>query len=297
MNIDGRQLIRGSFHAAGTSIFDSIHADTGKPLGHTFYEATTDEVDQAAKAAAEAFMKLRTVDHKTRAAFLKSIAAEIALLGDEFIEMAAQETGLGIERLKGERARTMNQLNAFASFIEDGKWVRAIIDRADPERKPLPKPDLRQMQIPLGPVAVFGASNFPFAFSVAGGDTASALASGCPVIFKAHPAHPVTCEMAAIAIIKAIEKSGLPTGTFSLVHGRSNDVGSTLVMHPLVKAVAFTGSFRGGKALFDLAVRRPDPIPVYAEMGSVNPVIILSSAIKDKSDAAARQLAASITVG
>ena len=297
MNIDGRQLIRGSFHAAGTSIFDSIHADTGKPLGHTFYEATTDEVDQAAKAAAEAFMKLRTVDHKIRAAFLKSIAAEIALLGDEFIEMAAQETGLGIERLKGERARTMNQLNAFASFIEDGKWVRAIIDRADPERKPLPKPDLRQMQIPLGPVAVFGASNFPFAFSVAGGDTASALASGCPVIFKAHPAHPVTCEMAAIAIIKAIEKSGLPTGTFSLVHGRSNDVGSTLVMHPLVKAVAFTGSFRGGKALFDLAVRRPDPIPVYAEMGSVNPVIILSSAIKDKSDAAARQLAASITVG
>lgn len=297
MEISGKQIIEGKYTAAGNDTFESIRAATLQPMGYTFHEATDEEINEAVSAASKAFPLLKKTDHNDRAAFLRNIAAEIEALGDGFIEIASAESGLGTERLKGERMRTMNQLKAFASFIEDGKWVKPIIDKADPDRKPLPKPDLRQMQIPIGPVAVFGASNFPFAFSVAGGDTASALASGCPVVFKAHPAHPATCELAATAILRAIQKSGLPAGTFSMVHGKSNKIGSALVVHPLIKAVAFTGSFKGGKALYDLAVRRPEPIPVYAEMGSVNPVLILSSIGKAKSEVTARQLAGSITLG
>jgi len=275
MDISGKQIIDGKYTSAGNDTFESIRAATLQPMGYTFREATDNEIDEAVSAASKAFPLLKKIGHDIRAGFLRNIATEIEALGDEFIEIASAESGLGIERLKGERMRTMNQLKAFASFIEDGKWVEPIIDKADPDRKPLPKPDLRQMQIPIGPVAVFGASNFPFAFSVAGGDTASALASGSPVVFKAHPAHPATCELAATAILRAIGKSGFPSGTFSMVHGKSNRIGSALVVHPLIKAVAFTGSFKGGKALYDLAVRRPEPIPVYAEMGSVNPVLIL----------------------
>lgn len=297
MNITGKQLINGKFEAKGKDTFTSINAFLKTPLENTFFEATDEEVNDAVHSAERAFKILKKASHVKRAAFLRAIASEIEALGDELIETASIESGLGVERLKGERGRTMNQLNAFAAFIEDGTWVRPIIDTADPERKPLPKPDIRQMQIPLGPIAVFGASNFPLAFSVAGGDTASALASGSPVVFKAHPAHPATCEMVACAILKAIEKTDMPAGVFSLVHGKSNRVGSTLVVNPYIKAVAFTGSFRGGKALYDLAVRRPEPIPVYAEMGSVNPVIILSSIPKDKSEVTAKQLAGSITLG
>jgi alpha-ketoglutaric semialdehyde dehydrogenase len=297
MNLTGKQLIRGTQRATGNETFPSVHATTGSSMDHSFYEATDEEINDAVMGAVDAFETFGTVAHSARSKFLRTIAQEIELLGDILLETASQETGLGLERLRGERGRTMNQLNAFASFIEDGTWLRIIIDRADPDRKPLPKPDLRQMQVPIGPVAVFGASNFPLAFSVAGGDTAAALASGCPVIFKAHPAHPATCELVAIAIMRAVEKCELPAGTFSMLHGRTHRVGGTLVMHPNIKAVAFTGSFRGGKALFDQAVRRPEPIPVYAEMGSVNPVLILPSVAKRNRTNVAKQLAGSITLG
>ncbi|HEX6890680.1 MAG TPA: aldehyde dehydrogenase (NADP(+)), partial [Chryseolinea sp.] len=258
---------------------------------------TDEELGYAADVALKAFKIYRNVSHSQRALFLRNIASEIEALGDELIETCSTETALTHDRLKGERQRTINQLNAFANFIETPDWVKPIIDKADPDRKPLPKPDLRQMQIPIGPVGVFGASNFPFAFSVAGGDTAAALAAGCPVIFKAHPAHPSTCEMVGTAILRAIEKSKVPSGVFALVHGRSTRVGSTLVMQSNLKAIAFTGSFKGGKALYDLAVRRNEPIPVYAEMGSVNPVIILSGAAQERGETTAKQLAGSITLG
>jgi len=297
MNITGKQIINGSFVAEGNDTFTSMNASLGISLDKIFFEATDEEVNDAVLSANDAFGPYKHTEHSARAGFLKTIASEIEALGEELIETASTETGLGADRLRGERQRTINQLHAFAKFIEDKSWVKPIIDGADPARKPLPKPDLRQMQIPLGPVGVFGASNFPLAFSVAGGDTASALAAGCPVVFKAHPAHPATCEMVSTAILRAIEKTKMPAGVFSLVHGKSNRVGSTLVKHPLIKAVAFTGSFKGGKALYDLAVRRSQPIPVYAEMGSVNPVIILSSMAKEKTDITAKQLAASITLG
>lgn len=297
MDITGKQIINADFVSSGKETFESIDAASQKSRGYIFYEATDEEINKAVEAASKAFPVYGKMDHTHRASFLRNIANEIELLGDDFLTTASAESGLGLERLKGERARTMNQLKAFAAFVEDGKWVRAIVDKADAERKPLPKPDLRQMQIPMGPVGIFGASNFPFAFSVAGGDTAAALASGCPVVFKAHPAHPATCEMAATAILRAMRTSGVPAGTFSMIHGKSNRVGSALVVHPFIKAVAFTGSFRGGKALYDLAVRRAEPIPVYAEMGSVNPVLILSSISKTKGEATAKQLAGSITLG
>lgn len=297
MKLTGKQIINGNFVAGGTDTFNSVNASSNKPLDTEFTEATDEELNNAAEVALEAFKKYRHASHSQRAFFLRNIAKEIEALGDELIEIASIETALSADRLKGERQRTVNQLNAFANFIETPDWVRPIIDKADPDRKPLPKPDLRQMQIPIGPVGVFGASNFPLAFSVAGGDTASALAAGCPVIFKAHPAHPSTCEMVATAILTAIEKSDVPKGVFALVHGKSTRVGSTLVMQSNLKAIAFTGSFKGGKALYDLAVRRNEPIPLYAEMGSVNPVIILPGAAKEKTEVTAKQLAGSITLG
>jgi alpha-ketoglutaric semialdehyde dehydrogenase len=297
MKLTGKQIINGTFVARGTDTFNSLNATLNTPLETVFTEATDEELSNAADVALEAFKIYRNVSHTQRAAFLRNIAAEIEALGDELIETGSIETALTHDRLKGERQRTINQLNAFANFIETPDWVKPIIDKADPDRKPLPKPDLRQMQIPIGPVGVFGASNFPFAFSVAGGDTAAALAAGCPVIFKAHPAHPATCEMVGTAILRAIEKSKVPSGVFALVHGRSTRVGSTLVMQSNLKAIAFTGSFKGGKALFDLAARRNEPIPVYAEMGSVNPVIILPGAAKERTEITAKQLAGSITLG
>jgi len=297
MKLTGKQIINGNFVAGGSDTFNSVNANLNTPLDTVFTEATDEELGNAAEAALDAFKTFRNTSHTSRAAFLRNIASEIEGLGDELIETASTETALSHDRLKGERQRTINQLNAFAKFIENSDWVRPIIDKADPERKPLPKPDLRQMQIPIGPVGVFGASNFPFAFSVAGGDTAAALASGCPVIFKAHPAHPATCEMVGVAILRAVEKSKVPAGVFALVHGKSTRVGSTLVMQSNLKAIAFTGSFKGGKALFDLAMRRTEPIPVYAEMGSVNPVIILPGAAKEKTEVTAKQLAGSITLG
>ena len=228
---------------------------------------------------------------------LNQIAEEILALGDTLLERCHLETALPMGRLQGERGRTVGQIRLFAGVVKEGNWVDARIDTGDPSRKPIPKPDVRQMVMPLGPVAVFGASNFPLAFSVAGGDTISALAAGCPVIFKGHPAHPGTSELVGTAIANAARKTGMPEGVFSLIQGASFRPGQALVRHPLIKAVGFTGSFQGGKALFDLANQRPQPIPVYAEMGSTNPVFILPLALERRRADIAKGLVQSITMG
>lgn len=259
--------------------------------------ASISEIDSAIAAAKTAFPIYRRISDSDRASFLQAISREIMALGDELIHSACAESNLPEARITGERGRTTSQIQAFADFISNPAWKKEIHDPAMPDRAPLPKPDLFQTQIPLGPVAVFGASNFPLAFSVAGGDTISALAAGCPVIFKAHPAHPKTGELVGSAISKAVTSCGLPAGVFALIHGSSHEVGSHLVQHPAIQAVGFTGSYRGGKALYDLAVRRPQPIPVYAEMGSVNPVILLSDKIAKDPAALAAGLAGSVCMG
>jgi len=261
-----------------------------------FDEASADHVDQALDASEQAFYEYRRVPADARARFLDCIAEAIER-GDDLVEAAHVETALPLDRLIGERARTAAQLRMFASLVREGSWVDARIDRAIPDRKPLPKPDIRRMLIPIGPVAVFGASNFPLAFSVAGGDTASALAAGCPVVVKAHPAHPATSELAARAIIDAVEAADMPRGSFSLLQSSRNEIAAALVRHPSTKAVGFTGSLRAGRALFDAAASRPDPIPVYAEMGSVNPVFLLPRALVERGDAIAEGLKNSVTLG
>ncbi|MCP4218526.1 MAG: aldehyde dehydrogenase (NADP(+)), partial [bacterium] len=251
----------------------------------------------AFEKANEAFPIYRLKTPGQRADFLDKIGDEILALGDALIQRCMQETGLPEARLTGERGRTVNQLRLFAGVIREGSWVDARIDTEIPDRSPVPKPDMRRMNIALGPVGIFGASNFPLAFSVAGGDTASALAAGCPVVVKAHPAHPGTSELIGTAIANAAKKTGMPAGIFSLLHGLSYDIGLAMVRHPMAKAIGFTGSFAGGKALYDAAVSRPEPIPVYAEMGSSNPLFILPNALSQKSDALARGLAFSVTLG
>ena len=297
IQLSGQQLIGGVFKASGRETFAAFNPAAAKALEQQFTEATLEEIDEACLAAAGAFADYQGKSGRERAAFLERIADEIVNLGDDLVQAAGEETGLPAARLQGERTRTVNQLRLFAGLIKEGSWVNAVIDTAQPDRQPLPKPDIRQMQVPLGPVAVFGASNFPFAFSVAGSDTASALAAGCPVVFKAHPAHPASCELMAIAIAKAGKECNMPAGVFNMVQGGSHQVGGRLVQHPAIKAVGFTGSFAGGKALYDLAVRRPEPIPVYAEMGSVNPVFFLPRVLKEKGTALAKSFAASVTLG
>jgi NADP-dependent aldehyde dehydrogenase len=262
-----------------------------------YKDASITEIDTAVAAAKAAFPIYRRISDTDRAAFLTAISREIIALGEELIQSACTESHLPEARITGERGRTTGQIQAFVDFISNPAWKKEIHDPAMPDRAPLPKPDLFQTQIPLGPVAVFGASNFPLAFSVAGGDTISALAAGCPVIFKAHPAHPRTGNLVGEAISKAVASCGLPAGVFTLIHGSSHEIGSYLVQHPTIKAVGFTGSYRGGKALYDLAVRRPHPIPVYAEMGSVNPVLLLSNKIAENPDALAAGLAGSVCLG
>ncbi len=262
-----------------------------------YTDASIAEIDSAIAAAKAAFPIYRRISDAERAEFLQAISREILAIGDKLIQTACAESHLPEARITGERGRTTGQIQAFADFISNPSWKKEIHDPAQPDRAPLPKPDLFQTQIPLGPVAVFGASNFPLAFSVAGGDTISALAAGCPVIFKAHPAHPKTGDLVGGAISKAVASCGLPAGAFSLIHGASHEVGTHLVQHPDIQAVGFTGSYRGGKALYDLAVRRPHPIPVYAEMGSVNPVILLSDKIAENPAALAAGLAGSVCMG
>ncbi len=277
--------------------FYAINPATNEQLDGAFANSTIEQVDEAVQKATAAFDVYRRKDKDSIADFLDQIAAEILNVGDALLERCHLETGLPLGRLQGERGRTMNQLKLFATVVREGSWVDARIDTAIPDRSPIPKPDIRHMLLPLGPVAVFGASNFPLAFSAAGGDTASALAAGCPVVVKGHKAHPGTAQLVAAAIKKAIEICEMPAGTFSLLHGNSREVGETLVKHPGIKAVGFTGSYGGGKALFGYANARPEPIPVFAEMGSTNPVFILPGALEDKGEEIASGMAGSITLG
>lgn len=297
MKLHGHNFIGHSASGSSAQTFRAVAPASGNPIDPEFYQATADDVDKAVRLAADAFPRYRGTGPADRARLLREIAREIEALGDDLIERANAETALGVDRLRGERARTMGQLRMFADLIEEGSWVDARIDTALPDRKPVPKPDLRRMLIPIGTVAVFGASNFPLAFSVAGGDTASALAAGCPVVVKAHPAHPGTSELVAGAVVKAIEAAGMPSGVFSMLHGRSPETSLSLVRHPLLAAVGFTGSLRGGRALFDAAAARPNPIPVYAEMGSVNPVFVLPGALAERGEQIAQGLKQSVTLG
>jgi alpha-ketoglutaric semialdehyde dehydrogenase len=277
--------------------FYAINPSNNEQLEGEFTNATESQIDDVVKKAQQAFDIYRKKDKDSVATFLDCIADEIVNLGDELLERCHLETALPLARLQGERGRTVGQLKLFASVVREGSWVDARIDTAIPDRIPLPKSDIRHMLLPLGPVAVFGASNFPLAFSVAGGDTASALASGCPVVVKGHKAHPGTSQMVASAILKAVKICGMPEGTFSLVNGNSRAVGEALVKHPGIKAVGFTGSYAGGKALFEYANARPEPIPVFAEMGSTNPVFILPGALEERGEEIANGLAGSITLG
>jgi 2,5-dioxopentanoate dehydrogenase len=297
MAFHGSNFIGSELSAKGQKLIFGYDPRQGAKLEDVFHEATADEVDAAVKLAAKAFPSFREARPETVAGLLEGIAAEIEALGDSLIQQAATESGLPKDRLTGERARTANQLRLFATVVKEGSFVDARIDTALPDRKPVPRPDLRRMMIPLGPVAVFGASNFPLAFSVAGGDTASVLAAKCPVIVKAHPAHPGTSELVATAISKAVRRAGLPAGTFSMVHASDPEISILLVKHPLTKAVAFTGSERAGRAIFNVAAQRPDPIPAYVEMGSNNPVFVLPGALETSMDSIVQGLFASINTG
>ena len=292
----GAMLVAGRRVATQES-FRAVNPVTGEALPIAFSAAGPAEVKEACAAAEAASGEMRAISHERRAALLEAIADALIDLGDPLLERAHAETGLPLARLQGERARTAGQLRLFADELRSGGWMRLHIDNALSERAPLPRPDLRMRMVPLGPVAVFGASNFPLAFSVAGGDTASALAAGCPVVVKGHPAHPGTSELAAVAVQKAVAACGFPAGTFSLLAGPGNELGAALVADPRIKAVGFTGSRGGGLALMRIAAARPVPIPVYAEMSSINPVLLFPSALADRGEALARGFAASLTLG
>jgi alpha-ketoglutaric semialdehyde dehydrogenase len=297
MEIIPSQIIGYRNVQSNGEIFHGYNPHTGNALSPAFRDATQSEINESIGLANNAFALYRKTSPTQRSLFLERIAINIEALGDDLLKIINEETALPLTRLTGERIRTTGQLKLFAQLLRDGTWNKEIVDEPLPDRKPMARPGMIQMQVPIGVVAVFGASNFPLAFSVAGGDTASALASGCPVVFKAHPAHPATCQLIGTAIANAAKESGMPDGTFSLLHGLSNEVGGILVTHPMIKAVAFTGSFKGGKALYDLAVRRPDPIPVYAEMGSVNPVFFLPGAVEKGGELLASQFSQSVTLG
>ena len=292
-----QQIIGFKNTAAGEKIFHSYNPSTKANNDYSFHKATPEEIDLAATIAANSFQVYRKKSGTEKAVFLEEIAKEIMNIGELLITVASAETALPAARLEGERARTVNQLKMFAALLREGSWVDARIDTALPDRLPLPRPDLRYMLIPLGPVVVFGASNFPLAFSVAGGDTASALAAGCPVIVKAHPAHPATSSLIGTAIQKAAINTQMPDGTFSLLFDDGIEVGQALVKHPNIKAVGFTGSFKAGKSLYDIAVSRPEPIPVYAEMSSTNPVFILPRKARESGEKIAAGYTASVTLG
>jgi 2,5-dioxopentanoate dehydrogenase len=281
----------------GGRTFEAANPSTGDTLEPAYHSATAAELDEAVRLAADAFESYARASGKTKAAFLRRCADGFDARKLELAERAHLETALPMPRLLGEVGRTSGQLRLFATLVEEGSWVQARIDPALPDRQPLPRPDLRSMLRPLGPVAVFGASNFPLAFSVAGGDTASALAAGCPVVVKAHPAHPGTSEIAAQILTEAVAAEGLHPGVFSMLYDAGVEIGSALVQHPLIKAVAFTGSLRAGRALMDLAAARPRPIPCFAEMSSANPVFVLPSALRKGPEELAKRLFGSFTLG
>ena len=296
MELHGSNYIAGRKSGRGP-VFHAINPATSAPLPGDFHEGASEEADEALQAAHEAFQSFRRTDGATRAALLEAIAGNIEALGDALLERANLETALGVPRLTGERARTLFQLRMNAAMAREGSWVDARIDRAMPDRKPLPRPDLRRMHIAVGPVVSFSSSNFPLAISVAGNDLVSALAAGCPIVVKNHPGHPGTSEMVAGAIVQALADLKLPAGVFSMINGRGHEIGVTLVKHPLTKAVAFTGSNRGGKALFDAANSRPEPIPVFAEMGSINPVFLLPGALAERGPQIAEAFKGSMLMG
>ncbi|TYA58230.1 aldehyde dehydrogenase (NADP(+)) [Formosa maritima] len=295
--ISGKNYIGNQLSANGNKTYKTFNPQLHIENSPIYTESTKEEIDKAVSLASKAFKTFRNISGKKKAEFLNAIADEILALDSELIETYCSETGLPEGRAIGERGRTVGQLRAFAELVQEGSWVEASIDTAQPERQPMSKSDIRKMLVPLGPVVVFGASNFPLAYSTAGGDTAAALAAGCPVLVKSHPMHAGTGELVASAIIKAAEKTGMPNGVFSNLNSSGIEVGTQLVSHPDVKAVGFTGSIRGGRALYDLAAKREEPIPVFAEMGSINPVVILPEALKNKGVALANTYAGSITLG
>lgn len=296
MNISGQALIGGAGVTGNGGTFLAFDPSRKESIGPTFHMVDAAQIDDACRLAQAAFDPFRATGDAQRAAFLDTIAEEILALGDALIERAMMESGLPRARLEGERGRTVGQLKLFADLLREGSWCDPRIDSALPERQP-PRPDLRMRMIGLGPVAVFAASNFPLAFSVAGGDTAAALAAGCPVLVKAHSAHPGTSELVARAIVKAVQRCALHPGVFALLTGSGNGIGQELVRHPVVQAVGFTGSRQGGQALMAVAAARPQPIPVYAEMSSINPVILLPHALAMRAEQIATGFASSLTMG
>lgn len=295
--ISGSSIIGGESHPSSAGTFTGFDPAAGAPLQPTFHYATLEALDRAAVLAEEAFVRYRNLSGKEKARLLRHIAAGLDGIAAELVERAQRETALPEARLKGELARTINQLKLFAQVVEEGSWVNARIDPAEPQRKPLPRADIRSLLRPLGPVAVFGASNFPLAFSVAGGDTASALAAGNPVIVKAHSAHPGTSELVGQVIARSVRDLDLPDGVFALLFGAGTELGAALVKHPKIRAVGFTGSLHAGKALMDMCAARPDPIPCFTEMSSVNPVFVLPQALASQPAQIAQGLFASFNLG
>lgn len=296
MTLRGDHFVAGVAEEGGGGTFAAIDPVSSEELAPHYQEASREQVERAAAAAGAVAVAFGTTPPAQRAALLRAIADGLMALGEELTARVVAETALPAARAQAERGRTVLQLQQFAAQVAEGSWVDARIDRADPARTPQAKPDLRRMLVALGPVAVFGSSNFPLAYSVAGGDTASALAAGCPVVVKGHPAHPGTSELVGRVVRDAIAAVGLPAGVFSLVHGRLPATGAALVQHPAIAAVGFTGSHQGGRALMDLAAARPQPIPVFAEMGSMNPVVVLPNALRGRGAAIADALAASATL-
>jgi len=295
--LTGKNYIGNTLSSKGEITFKTFNPETNRENDVVYSEASDQEIQQAVNLATSAFASYKNLGGIKKAEFLNAIADEIEALGDELIQTYCSETGLPEGRAQGERGRTVFQLRSFAAMVKEGSWVEAAIDTAILDRQPIPKTDLRKMLVPLGPVVVFGASNFPLAYSTAGGDTAAALAAGCPVIVKSHPMHAGTGELVASAIHKAAEKTGMPDGVFSNLNSSGIHVGIELVKHPSIKGVGFTGSIKAGRALFNLASQREEPIPVFAEMGSVNPVILLPEAAKERGVDLAKTYAGSITLG
>jgi NADP-dependent aldehyde dehydrogenase len=295
--LSGKSILGFRRGEATGSTFTAVNPATGEKLAPDYSPASKDEVEQAASLASGAFESYRRTSPQRRSAFLRKIAENIERLGETLVTRATEETALPPPRIRNETARTCNQLRLFAELVEEGSWVDARIDRGDPTRQPVARPDVRSLLLPLGPVVVFCASNFPLAFSVAGGDTASALAAGNPVVVKAHRAHPGTAELVGLAVCDAVRASDLPEGVFSLLFGRGDEIGMQLVSHPLIKAGGFTGSRAGGKSLMQTAASRPEPIPFYAEMSSVNPVFVFPDALKERPEEIAVGLHASVTLG
>lgn len=297
MTLTGQLLIGQQTLTGDRDVIHGINPATNSLLQPAYAGGSAEHVEQACALAWDALDRYRETSLEARAEFIETIAGEIEALGDELIDRALAETGLPRPRLLGERGRTCQQLRLFARTVRAGEWLDVRVDTAQPQRQPMPRSDLRQRQIPLGPVAVFGASNFPLAFSVAGGDTASALAAGCPVIVKAHGAHPGTSELVGRAVARAVKACALPDGVFSLLYGSGREVGVALVSDPRIKAVGFTGSRSGGLALIKAAQARPEPIPVYAEMSSINPVLLFPAALQNRAEALAQGFVASLTLG